>query len=312
MKRSCVIGGCGFIGRHLVELLLASKRDVSVIDTVSVPPAEWAGKVKYFRNRDGDGKILRRILKKTDEVVDLAYATVPKTSFDAPIRDIWANLPFGVDLFQAACETSVRKLVIISSGGTVYGAPVFLPISEDHPTNPVSPYGITKLAIEKYALMFHHLNQLPVVVLRPGNAFGEGQRPFVGQGFIPTAMASLLQGKPVTIFGRNGTIRDYVYVKDVASGIVAALDRGKVGKCYNVGTGVGRSNLDVLKVIYPLARKCGVKPRIVFASSRNFDVPVNILDSAKLSKETGWKARTSFNEGIELAWSWFLKNTPLK
>jgi len=308
MKLCCVIGGCGFIGRHLVELLLQTGRQVRVIDTLPAAAAGFAPQVEYLRNPGADKDFLKKALKAADEVVDLAYATVPKTSFDEPLRDIRSNLPFGLELFQAAGNSSVRKLIVLSSGGTVYGEPLKLPISELHPTNPVSPYGITKLAMEKYALMFHHLNALPVVILRPGNAFGEGQRAFSGQGFVATAMASFLQGKAVTVFGRHGTVRDYVYVKDIASGIVAVLAKGKVGACYNLGSGRGYTNRQVLEAIVPLARKAGLKPKIVFAAARKFDVSANILDSSKLATATGWKARTAFKEGVASTWAWFLQN----
>src|SRR5208283_5085757 len=130
----------------------------------------------------GDRSFLADLLKDVDEVVNLAYSTVPKTSFEDPVQDILSNLPSAVNLFLATSQSSVQRLVLVSSGGTVYGKAASLPIVETHPTNPISPYGITKLAIEKYAVMYHNHTGLPVVVLRPGNAFGEGQRPFTGQG----------------------------------------------------------------------------------------------------------------------------------
>lgn len=305
MKSCCVIGGCGFIGRHLVEELLASGRKVTVVDAAPLPPG-LAGKADYA-GRAADRKSLVKILRSSEEVVDLAYASVPKTSFEEPVKDILSNLPFAVDLFQAACEASVKRLVVISSGGTVYGEPCRLPIPETHPTNPISPYGITKLAVEKYALMLHRLNGLPAIILRPGNAFGEGQRPFVGQGFIATAMASVLEGKTLTLFGRNGTVRDYIYVKDLTRGIAAALDRAKPGVCYNLGSGAGRSNREVLAALAPLARAAGLKPKVLIAPLRRFDVSANVLDSGKLKKETGWKLQTSFEDALARAWDWMLE-----
>lgn len=311
MKRCCVIGGCGFIGSHLVELLLEMGRDVTIIDTMPALKGGWTDKVKYLRNESGDKRFLKNALKNIDEVVDLAYSTFPKTSFEDPLRDISANLPFGVNLFQAASEVSIHKIIIMSSGGTVYGEPIKLPIAEDHPTNPISPYGITKLAIEKYALMFHCLNKLPVIILRAGNAFGEGQKPFRGQGFISTAMASILQRKEITLFGKNGTVRDYIYVKDIAYGIISALDRGIPGSCYNLGSGIGLTNRDVLDEIHPLARSMGFTPKTVIMPFRKFDVSVNVLNSTKLADETGWRLRTSFKNGIKKTWEWFYQEYKL-
>jgi UDP-glucose 4-epimerase len=130
--------------------------------------------------------------------------------------------------------------VLVSSGGTVYGVARSLPIAEDHPTEPISPYGITKLTIEKYAGMFGAASGLPIVIVRPGNAYGEGQHASTGQGFIATAMDAICRGEAVGVFGPIGTIRDYVHVADVASGIVAAWILGAAGETYNIGTGVGR------------------------------------------------------------------------
>lgn len=308
MKQCCVIGGCGFIGRHLIELLQESGRDVVVIDRLPPAAANLKKTTRYLCNRVSDKAFLAKALRNADEVVDLAYATVPKTSFDNPITDITSNLPFGVDLFQAVSSSRMRKLVILSSGGTVYGEALKSPIRETHATNPISPYGITKLAVEKYALMFHHLNDLPVVILRPGNAYGEGQKAFSGQGFIATAMASFIQGKPVTIFGRNGTIRDYIHVNDIVSGVVAALDKGRAGSCYNLGTGKGRSNRQVLNAIIPLARRAGLLPKILTEPRRKFDVSCNILNSSRMQQETGWKHAVLFDEGISRMWDWCLRN----
>ncbi len=124
----------------------------------------------------------------------------------------------------------VRRLLLVSSGGTVYGPPCTLPMAESHPTAPISPYGITKLTIDHYALMFHHTRGLPVVVVRPANAYGVQQRSRTGQGFLAAAIDAILSRREIEIFGDAGTIRDYIHVTDVASGILAALDFGEMVK----------------------------------------------------------------------------------
>lgn len=303
MKHCCVIGGAGFIGTYVVGALVGLKRRVTVIDKGPTPSGSLPEGVRYVKGDYGREDLLREVLKGADEVVHLAYSTFPKTSFENPVNDILENLPATVRLLEAASSVGVTKFVLVSSGGTVYGKAHEIPIREDHPTNPISPYGITKLATEKYAMMYHELNGLPVVCVRPGNAYGEGQRPFVGQGFIATAIASVLKRKEIVLFGESGTVRDYIHVRDIASGIVAALERGRPGSCYNIGSGVGRSNRDILDAIYPLAKSAGLELAVKVLPSRRFDVPANVLDSTRLAKETGWKESVSFEDGIEGMWS---------
>ncbi len=243
-------------------------------------------------------------MRDSDEVVCLAYSTVPKTSFDDPVQDIIRNLPPSVVLLDVASNHSIDKLVIISSGGTVYGKCKDMPIREDFPKNPLSPYGITKLAIENYAMMFYESRGLPVICVRPGNAYGERQIPFVGQGFVSTAIASALEHREIVVYGKDA-IRDYVHVTDIARGILASLDRGKTGTSYNIGTGIGMSNMEVLESIRPYATDAHLELRMTLRSPRPFDVPVNILDSTKLRVDTGWSAKITFEEGIRRSWNWF-------
>lgn len=303
MKRCCVIGGAGFVGSHVTRLL-EGKRQIIVLDKSPEPLLKSKMEVKYISGDYGDRELLKEILKDTDEVIHLAYSSVPKTSFDDPIHDITNNLPASVTLFDIASEVGVDKLIVISSGGTVYGKTDKIPICESHPTNPISPYGITKLAVEKYAMMYGALKSLPVVCVRPGNAFGQGQRPFIEQGFIATAIGCILQKQEVTIFGEKGTIRDYIHVSDIASGIISVLERGKINSCYNIGSGVGRSNMDILAMLEPLAKSAGLEVRVKFLPSRSFDVPANVLDSSKLREDTGWQIKGSFEEGLEKTWNW--------
>lgn len=300
--RCCVIGGAGFIGAHVTRLLAGSGREVTVLGRRGQPDARLPDGVQYVSGDYGDPAVLQAVLRRVDAVIDLAYSTVPKTSFDDPVFDILSNLPASVQLLREAAAAGTRKVVLVSSGGTVYGIARSLPIREDHPTNPISPYGITKLTIEKYARMFEVTSGLPVVIVRPANAYGEGQHGFAGQGFIATAMHSIVRGQAVAIFGATGTVRDYVHVADVASGIVAALDSGEGGEIYNIGTGEARSNLDVLGVVEPLALAAGYELRTTTLPLRTFDVPANVLDSRKLSAVSGWMPSIDFAQGIQRSW----------
>ncbi|GBG13300.1 UDP-glucose 4-epimerase [Novimethylophilus kurashikiensis] len=302
--RTCIIGGSGFIGRYLAQALVETGRDVIAIGRRSNPEFLPSG-CEYVSCDYANRPLLRQILHTCDEIVDLAYATVPQTSFADPINDIQANLYPSVGLLEEACAlgTKLRKLLIVSSGGTVYGLVEDLPISEETALAPVSPYGITKLTIERYAMMFHRLHGLPVTIVRPANAYGVGQKPFMGQGFIATAMGYILRGEEVVIFGTRGTIRDYIHVKDIASGIVAALEKGSCGTAYNIGTGIGRDNQEVLETLSPLVTKSGYSVYIRTEATRRFDVPANILDSKSLRECSGWHPNVSFEKGIEEMWN---------
>lgn len=306
---TCVIGGGGFIGRAVVaELLARQNREVVVVGRQLTAP-HLPQSVRYVQNASGTtDELLEDLLTQVDEVIDLAYATVPQTSFQNPVNDVLVNLPEAVRLFEHAARWSLRKFVWVSSGGTVYGHARQLPLTEEHPTNPVSPYGITKLAIEKYAHLYYHTAQLPIVCVRPSNAFGEGQRVYAGQGFVGTAIASLLDGRTLDLYGNEGTIRDYLHVSDIARGIVAALQDGQSGEVYNLGSGIGHSNRQVLDLLAPLAQKKGLLGRINVLPERPFDVKINVLDSTKLTEHTGWKPEIPFAVGLHQTWDWYVEN----
>lgn len=308
MRRTCVIGGAGFIGSHVVELLLSQGRDVTVVGRSPRPVRLLPDGVLYHAGDYGDGCFLRGILQEMDEVIALAHTTVPKSSFDDPVSDILGNLPAAVKLFETALLCGTGKLVFVSSGGTIYGNTTELPIAEDFPTNPISPYGITKLAMEKYAFMFHVTHNMPVICVRPGNAYGPGQIPFSGQGLVATAIASILTGQEILSYGAERMIRDYLHVRDIASGIIAALELGRAGESYNIGSCIGRSTGEVIEAIASYGRNEGYHAVVREFPGRSFDVSANVLNSRKLMTETGWTPEISFDKGISETWRWYVDN----
>lgn len=298
-----IIGGAGYIGAHIVPQLIASGRKVTVLGKSATPKHELPMGVTYVAGDFARHALITRLLDVHQEVIHLAYATVPNTSFENPLADLLQNLPPTVQLFSEAADKGV-KLVLVSSGGTVYGEAVELPIRETHPTKPISPYGVTKLTLENYAYLYAATHGLKFVCVRPANAYGVGQRPFAGQGFIATAIASAMQNIPIKIFGVNGTIRDYLYVSDIASGIVSALLKGRLSETYNLGSGMGMSNLEVIEAFNPLLREIGYKVRVENLPERAFDVKVNVLDSSKLQLDTGWKPQIEFADGLRRTCEW--------
>lgn len=306
IANTLVIGGAGYIGSHLVPQLVDSGRRVTVLGRGATPKYELPTGVDYVAGDFAQLELISSLLDTHQEVIHLAYATVPNTSFENPLADLLQNLPPTVQLFSEAAERGV-KLVLVSSGGTVYGEAVELPMRETHRTKPISPYGVTKLTLENYAYLYAATHGLKYVCVRPSNAYGAGQRPFVGQGFIATAIASAIRGQPVQIYGETGTVRDYLHVSDLASGIVRALDYGQSSESYNLGSGIGLSNMDVLEALDPLMREIGCEVRVENLAERAFDVKVNVLDSTKLQIDTGWNTKIGFSKGLVSTREWLMK-----
>lgn len=292
-----VIGGAGYIGSHLAQQLIATGRGVTVLGRSETPRYTLPVGISYVAGDFSQIELIERLLDVNQEVIHLAYATVPNTSFTDPLADLLQNLPSTIQLFSLASEKGV-KLVLVSSGGTVYGEALELPMRETHPTRPISPYGVTKLTLENYAYLYSATHNLKYVCVRPANAYGVGQRPFIGQGFIATAMASAMQGMNIKIFGERGTIRDYLYVSDLVSGIISALEQGHLSETYNLGSGVGLSNLEVIEAIKPIVKNMAEDIQVEHHPERSFDVKANVLDSEKLRAHTGWKPVVGFGEGL--------------
>lgn len=301
-----VIGGAGTIGTQLVPQLVATGRQVTVLGRSTAPKNALPVGVDYLTGDFADCELIRGLLDAHQEVIHLAYATAPNTSFENPLADLLQNLPPTVQLFSEAADRGV-KLILVSSGGTVYGEANELPIRETHSTKPISPYGVTKLTLENYAYLYAVTHGLKFICVRPANAYGVGQKPFAGQGFIATAMASAMKGMPIKIFGHCGTIRDYIYITDLASGIVSVLEKGHLNETYNLGSGIGLSNLDVIEACKPLLHQIGCNIQIENMPERAFDVKANVLDSTKLQRDTGWKPTVGFYQGMVITLDWLAR-----
>lgn len=303
VTNTLVIGGAGYVGMHLVPQLMATGRQVTVLGRNLTSRNKLPTDATYVAGDFNQHNLISTLLDSHQEVINLAYATVPNTSFENPLADLLQNLPPTVQLFSEMADRGT-KLVLVSSGGTVYGEAEKLPVCEMHPTKPISPYGVTKLTLESYAYLYAATHGLKFVCVRPANAYGVGQQPFIGQGFISTAIASAMRGQPIRIFGQSGTIRDYLYVSDLAAGIVSALENGQLSETYNLGSGMGRSNMDVIKAIAPLMEELGQKVKVEHLPERTFDVKANVLDSTKLRTHTAWKPNVELSVGLRRTFEW--------
>lgn len=302
-----VIGGGGFIGSHVCERLMQQSNQVTIFDQPSSPYLslleEKGASVYYGSFLDKDA--LLDCLKSTEMVIHLAATTVPKSSNDDPLFDVNTNLVGAINIFDAAKKRDVKKMVIASSGGTVYGIPQKTPISEDHPTNPISSYGIIKLAIEKYAHMFNQIYDLNYSILRISNAYGERQQPGGSQGLIATVVSKAVKGEELDIWGDGSVIRDYIHVKDVASAVAMVATSNQKIPLLNIGSGRGYSVNEVLNL---LSTKIQGPLHIRYSDAKKHDVPVNILDCTKAHQLLGWFPKIEFSEGLDQLINYYTPN----
>lgn len=293
-----LIGGYGFVGAAYAAHAEAAGREVHRIGRSAL--ADPGERDWHWGNAD---RLATTMAGRAPVIIDLAYATVPSTSFGDPVADFTANLGAVIRHLDFAQAAGAGTYLFISSGGTVYGDADQLPLAEDSPTHPISPYGITKLAGEHYALMYHRLG-VPVMIVRPSNLYGPGQQARRGQGMVAAAFAAALAGRPMTLFGDGSQIRDYLYIDDFCAALDAILDRGEIGATYNVGSGIGVRSDDLLAMVGALVTGDGQKLDLVRADPRPFDVNRNVLDSGRLAEDTGWRATTALVDGLAKGWRW--------
>jgi UDP-glucose 4-epimerase len=291
--RCLVTGGGGFLGSHLVERLVADGHAVRVLDIRPAQQSTPSG-VEWLEGDFSHREVGAHAVAGCEAMFHLASTTIPKTATDDPVFDVNTNIAGSIGLLQAAVKHGVKRVLFLSSGGTVYGIPKSVPIPETHATNPVSAYGISKLAIEKYFGMFHHLHGLPYCILRLANPFGPRQRPEGAQGVVTAFVAHVVRGEELPIWGDGSVVRDYLYVADSVDAIARALDSSHCG-VVNVGAGAG---LSLNEVIERIEGTLGKKARRKYLPGRAFDVPANVLDNRLAAEILGWKPRTSFEQGV--------------
>jgi UDP-glucose 4-epimerase len=324
MTRRClVLGGTGFLGSHLCSTLLRHGYLVRVLTRHSEKGA-WENIVKVhnsqfsnasFRCNTGkntpfnllrksfeciigdfsDRNIIFDAIKNVDYVFHLISTTIPASSNKNPVFDIESNIVSTLNLLEACQKNNVSKVIYYSSGGTIYGIPNYFPINELHPTNPISSYGIHKLAVEKYMQLFNYLYDIKAIILRISNPYGVGQSLFKGQGLIATCLHKVIKNEEIEIWGDGSVVRDYIYVDDVMSANLRALDLSIRFGIYNIGSGEGRSVNEVIKTI---ENTIGTKARVKYQELRRVDVPINILNIQHAKHSLGWEPEISFEDGI--------------
>ncbi len=299
-----IFGGGGFIGSAIADRLLADHHMIRVFERPRVQPYRSFSGGEYVEWVTGDLQSTHDLATAVDGsevIVHLVSTTLPKSSSEDPIYDVQTNLVSTLQLLNIMVEKSIERIIFISSGGTVYGTPIYIPIDENHPTDPHVSYGITKLAIEKYLLMYARMYGIKPVILRVSNPFGERQRLETAQGAVGIFVSRALQGLPLEIWGDGSVIRDFLYVRDVAAAFAKAVCYSGAQRVFNISSGKGTSLKELVGIVEDVLE---VPVRCVFKPGRNFDIPVNILSNELAKRELHWVPQVSLKEGIDVTAQW--------
>lgn len=290
-----ITGGNGFIGSHLLVALAARGESLTVIDRGDPrTDIDWRN-IRYFKGSFDDVDLLDDALASADLVYHLASTTVPGTANLDPAADIHGNLLGTLTLVQAMVRANCKRIVYLSSGGTVYGDPELDSVAEDATTRPISSYGIVKQAIERYLLMHQRTGLLQPTILRASNPYGPRQGKVGLQGLVSTAIARISERQPLQIWGDGLAVRDYIYISDLIELMLKACYSANSG-IYNAGSGVGAT---VREIISEVSAALGIDALIEFHPARPFDVNRIVLDVSQASQVFGWHPRTTLRDGIQ-------------
>ncbi len=305
----CVIfGGGGFIGSALADRLLSDGHAIRIFERPRV--AQYRSFLPYEKIEWVSGDFsnvhdLKKSVAGTDVVFHLISTSLPKNSNDDPVYDVQSNVIASLQLLRCMVECKVPRIVFISSGGTVYGNPNYLPIDEKHPTNPIVSYGITKLAIEKYLQLYERLYGLTAISLRVANPYGERQRIETAQGVIAAFLNRAMSETPIEVWGDGSVTRDYLHISDVVEALAKASIYKGQERVFNISSGVGMSLESLIKVLESVLNK---KIERKYLPSRPFDVPVSILSNELARNELGWSPIISIEDGLMATIDWIKKS----
>lgn len=296
--RISVLGGCGFIGSSIVDRFLEMGHEVSVFDRPNTETKNLLAVARDVRFVWGDflnQEEVEAAIEGADVVFHLISTTLPSSAMKNPEYDVETNVVGSIRLFDLCVKHQIKKVVFLSSGGTVYGIPKELPIKESSPEYPITPYGLSKLTIEKLLYLYHHHHGLDYSIIRLSNPYGVRQNPLTGQGVVASWAYRIKNGLPIEIWGDGNVVRDYIYIDDAIDAITKVSLSEITGKIVNVGSGIGHS-LNQLHRIFESCRHEAVP--VTYLPGRKIDVPVNVLDVGLLRSAYGWEAKVDINDGI--------------
>ncbi len=303
MSRCLVLGG-GLLGAHTAVALQAEGHEVTVYSR------SFSAWLRAHSSLDGMRLVvgdlgsppgLGQLVREAEVVFYMAGSSTPEIAARSVVASASGSLLPVLHVLDALRAAGSRRLVLASSGGTVYGRVQQVPTPEDHPTEPISIHGLTSLALERYAFFFAANHDLEPVVLRYANAYGPGQRTRGGQGVIAAWFDALAAGIPITMIGDGSARRDFLYAGDAAQAAVHAAFATEGPGLFNVGA---HSSVALRELLELMQEVTGLEAGVHRVADRGIDVPVTQLDSTRLERQTGWQPRTSLRAGLEACWAW--------
>lgn len=298
-----VTGGAGFIGSNLVHALLAASHSVTVLDNLSSgyrSNLEGLAGVRFVHGDIRDGNAIAHAMEGAEAVFHLAASVGNKRSIDSPVEDAEVNVLGTVRVLQAARRAGARKIVFSSSAG-IFGELKILPIREDHPCEPDTPYGSSKLGAEKECLAHAKQFGLESICLRYFNVYGPNQRFDAYGNVIPIFAFQMLQGKTLTVFGDGEQTRDFVNVQDVVHANLKALEANGVTGAFNIASG---NQITINRLIALLREASSIQPTVVYGPKRPGDVLHSIADISAARRQLGYSPAVDFTSGLRQYMQW--------
>ncbi len=298
-----VTGGAGFIGSHLVDRLVQEGHEVVVVDNLSTGKRRNLNRAARFYKLDIQSWRLERVFRneRPNIVMHLAAQMDVRKSVEDPVFDAQVNVLGMLNVLQQAVRHGVRKVVFSSSGGAIYGEQEIYPAPESHITQPLSPYGISKLCGEHYLSYYQRVSGLQMVSLRYANVYGPRQDPEGEAGVVAIFIQKLLNNEQAIINGNGRQTRDFVYVEDVVEANLAVMGQETQGT-YNVGTGKETSINDLLRT---LITHTNSTYKEVHGPAKKGEQARSVIDSSKLRQELSWEPRTELGEGLKRTVAYF-------
>ena len=294
--RIVVTGGAGFIGSNIVDAYLERGHEVHVLDDLSTgQTANGNAKATLHQLDISDARAARLVERiKPDVLCHHAAQMDVRHSVADPTFDARVNILGFINLLEACKNAGARKVIFASSGGAVYGEQDAFPASEDHPTRPASPYGVSKRTGELYLSYYHQAYRLPFIALRYANVYGPRQSSKGEAGVVAIFISMLLEGRTPVINGDGRQTRDYVYVGDVVAANVAALDASFVGEM-NIGTGV---ETDVVTIFQHVREALGSDMDASHGPAKIGEQRRSCIDASRAAKILGWRPGMPLGQGL--------------